>query len=108
MNARITTLARLTFNGCASLTSINIPSTVTTIEYSVFSACRELTSIVIPSSVKTMGRTVFSYCTKLSIYCEAASELNGWDSSWNSSSRPVYYQGQWEYVEGVPTPKENE
>ena len=55
----------LTFIGCTSLASINIPSSVTVIGYNAFSDCTSLTSINIPSSVTTIGGYVFCRCTSL-------------------------------------------
>ena len=55
----------LTFIGCTSLASINIPSSVTEIGYNAFSDCTSLTSINIPSSVTTIGGYAFCRCTSL-------------------------------------------
>ena len=53
------------FNGCTSLTSINIPNSVTTIGDYAFSGCSGLTSISIPNSVTTIGEDAFRRCTGL-------------------------------------------
>ena len=53
------------FDGCSSLSSINIPSSVTSIGNYVFERCSSLTSINIPSSVTSIGRSAFSYCSSL-------------------------------------------
>ena len=53
------------FNGCSSLTSINIPSSVTSIGMSAFNGCSSLTSINIPSSVTSIGETAFYGCSSL-------------------------------------------
>lgn len=104
------------FYNCDSLTSILIPSNVTSIENNAFQNCSKLvtvlfekeskllsigndafincdslTSIVIPSSVLNVGGFIFSGCNIVTIYCEANSQPNEWDSYWNSSNRPVYW-----------------
>jgi hypothetical protein len=59
---------------------------------------------VIPGSVTSIGDYAFKDCKNLTIYADVEqSEASGWSSDWNSS-RPVYWKGQWLYVDGVPTP----
>ena len=61
----MTEIGEYTFEGCSSLTSIDIPSSVTTIGRSAFSGCTSLTSINIPSSVTEIGRGAFEGCSSL-------------------------------------------
>jgi hypothetical protein len=74
-----------------------------------FNGCSSLTSIEIPTSVLSIGAYAFYNCSRLTIYAEAESKPAGWDSNWNYSNRPVYYysdteiNGRWHYVDGVPT-----
>ena len=51
MNTSYDKLGYLAFEGCSSLTSLTIPSSVTSIGFSAFSGCSGLTSLTIPSSV---------------------------------------------------------
>ena len=55
-----------TFNGCDSLTSIEIPSGVTTIGENAFNECTSLSSITIPNTVTSMGNYAFYSCSSLS------------------------------------------
>ena len=50
------------FKGCSSLTSVNIPSSVTEIGWYAFKDCSSLTSVNIPSSVTGLGKETFSGC----------------------------------------------
>ena len=54
------------FDGCSSLTSITIPSSVTSLDDGCFSYCTSLTSITIPSSVTSIGDNCFQGCSGLS------------------------------------------
>ncbi len=139
---KVTIIGNKAFDGCSSVTSIEIPNGVTTIGYSAFKGCNSLESITIPfvgtklngtdnayfgyifgassyynaecvpSSLKeviiiggtSIGDYAFQYCRSLTIYCEASSQPSGWNYYWNSSNRPVYWAGEWSYVNGVPTP----
>jgi len=53
------------FEGCSSLTSIEIPNSVTSIGDYAFNSCSSLTSIEIPNSVTYIGDAAFSYCSSL-------------------------------------------
>jgi hypothetical protein len=57
----------------------------------VFVWCTSLTSIVIPDSVKSIGAYAFYKCISATIYCEAESQPDGWDSNWNYSKCPVVW-----------------
>ena len=76
---------------CTSITSVTIPDSVTTIGGSAFSCCASLISVTIPDSVTTIGKGAFDNCDSLTIYCEATSKPNGWDSNWNCSYCPIVW-----------------
>ena len=61
----VTTIGNAAFQGCESLTSINIPNSVTTIGWCAFQGCESLTSINIPNSVATIGDGAFYVCNSL-------------------------------------------
>ena len=75
-------------------TSFTIPDGVTSIDYNAFNGCSSLTEIVIPDSVTSIGSYAFSYCSSLTIYCEAESKPDGWETDWNES-----YPVVWGYKE---------
>lgn len=53
------------FEGCNSLTSVNIPDSVITIEDYAFAECNNLTSVTIGSGVTSIGNNAFQYCSSL-------------------------------------------
>ena len=66
------------FEGCSSLTSLTIPSSVTSIGAFAFKGCSGLTSLTIPSGVTSIGRSAFSGCsglTSIYVYLEKLPEL---------------------------------
>ena len=64
----MTSIEQYVFDGCSSLTSINIPNSVTSIGESAFSWCRSLPSIAIPSSVTEIGDGAFYNCSSLTSF----------------------------------------
>ncbi len=79
------------FSSCIKLKKLTLGCNVENIGWSAFSGCSSLESIVLPQSIKTIEGYAFSYCDKLTIYAEAASQQEGWDSRWNYSHRPVHW-----------------
>jgi serine/threonine protein kinase len=55
----VTRIGHRAFDGCSSLTAIEIPSSVTSIGEYAFQGCSSLTTIVIPSSVTSIGDYAF-------------------------------------------------
>ncbi|MBQ8235539.1 MAG: leucine-rich repeat domain-containing protein, partial [Clostridia bacterium] len=102
----VTAIKSYAFKNCSTIIEVVIPESVTYISDYAFYGLSNLTEIVIPESVTEIGYGAFLYCSILTeIFCEAASEPSGWSSSWKSGcDATVYWGGQWEYVDGVPTP----
>ena len=105
-NSSIEVLSNRLFYEAENLLSIDFGenSSLTTIDDYLFYGCTGLTYIVIPESVTTIDWGAFDDCSNLIIYCEAESKPSGWHGSWNPLNRPVYWGGEWEYVDGVPVP----
>ena len=61
----VTSIGRYAFGSCSSLPSINIPSSVTSIGDNAFQDCSSLTSINIPSSVTSIEHLAFNGCSSL-------------------------------------------
>ena len=84
-----------TFNGCDSLTSIEIPSGVTTIGNSAFNECTSLSSITIPNTVTSIGESAFGSCTSLSdVTIESTTKLDYTDSFYSIDSNAVLHVPQ--------------
>ena len=61
----VTSIGAYAFNGCTSLTEVNMSSSVTSIGDYSFVSCKSLKSIDIPSSVTKIGDYAFARCTSL-------------------------------------------
>jgi hypothetical protein len=93
----------LSFDGSA--TEIILPKDIVNIREFAFNNNDNLISVTIPSNVKNIDAQAFYDCDFLTVYCEAESKPDGWDSSWGTLERPVYWSKDWEYVDGAPTLK---
>ena len=65
IDGSVTTISDYAFNGCTSLSSINIPNTVTYIGSYAFKGCTSLVSVSVPNNVSTLGSYAFSGCKSL-------------------------------------------
>ncbi|MBE7061128.1 MAG: hypothetical protein E7382_01165 [Clostridiales bacterium] len=112
----VTSIGAGAFQGYITLTSVVIPQGITSIGDYAFGECNLLESVIIPASVTSMGEGLFfAHYNGLKIYCELESCPNGWHDNWalyhtddydakpNNLYHTVYWAGQWEYVDGVPT-----
>ena len=96
MSDSVTSIGNYAFSGCSLLKKIKLPSSLTYIGERAFKDCYRLERIVISESVTHIGVDAFKYCENITIYCEAESQPDGWNSSWNYSNRPVVwgYEGE--------------
>ena len=62
----VTEIGKYAFDGCTSLTNIEIPKGVTEIGDNAFARCASLTNIEIPEGVTEIGDVAFVACTSLS------------------------------------------
>ena len=60
-----TNLFHYFFNGCTSLTTIEISDSVTNIGSGVFASCTSLSSVTIPNSVTSIGSSAFAILSNL-------------------------------------------
>ena len=90
-----------------SLVENIVISNISEIKPYAFYGCSSIKTVVIKEDVINVGVAAFGYNDLLTIYCEAESKPDGFDYDWNPIFHPVYWGGQWEYVDGIPTPISN-
>lgn len=111
----LTSISDSAFAHCTSLATISIPDSVTLIDMWAFSSCTNLasviigensllseigtrafdsctnlTSIIIPGGVTKIGAFAFSSYNNLTIYCEALTKPDDWDSNWNTACEVIW------------------
>ena len=65
LNCNFVTLTGGLFNGCSSLTTVNLPISLTSIGNDAFRDCSSLTTVNLPSSLISIGSFAFSSCSSL-------------------------------------------
>lgn len=96
----VTQIEKEAFEGCneyspgRNIISVYIPSSIKHIGAYAFQECYGIEEVIIPSSVEYIGRQAFYDCGA-TIYCEAASQPDGWHSEWSDSDDPNTVE--WDY-----------
>lgn len=87
---------------------ITLPSSLKYIGEGAFASCLYLKKMVLPKNIEYVGRYAF-YHDELEIFCEHNKEDLCWNTLWCSldlyQDNKVYYKGEWEYIDQIPTPK---
>ena len=73
------------------LINVVIPDSVESISSQAFYCSYELVNVVRPLSVKTLGSGCFGECSKVTIFCEATSQPEGYDPTFAGSSAVYWY-----------------
>ena len=58
----LTSIGKLAFAGCKSLTRSILPNSLTTIGNGAFAGCESLANITLPNSLTTIGNWAFESC----------------------------------------------
>jgi hypothetical protein len=90
-SSNITKIPDGAFQSCSNIHTVYVPNTITDIGYYAFASCLNLTNLYIPISVTTICDYAVLQSSKVTIYCQASKEPNGWYYDWNLLKRPVVY-----------------
>ena len=90
-SSNITKIPNGAFESCSNIHTVYIPNTITDIGYYAFAYCSNLTNLYIPISVTTICDYAILQSSKVTVYCQASKEPNGWYYDWNLLKRPVVY-----------------
>jgi hypothetical protein len=82
-------IGKFAFYANRNLTRLYLPSSLKTIGEQAFRSCTGLLSVLLPSTLENVGAHAFYRCTQLTVYSDAQSVPESWDTRWNSSFRPV-------------------
>lgn len=90
--AAVTTIGVGAFENSGFLSTFALPAgnLLTSIGAEAFKNCN-LSRIVLSSSVNSIGAGAFAGNDSLTIYTAKSSRPSGWNTSWNSSNRPVIW-----------------
>ena len=88
--SQLTTIENAAFANCNSLSGFGF-SSVTHVGYDAFSGCTSLESVFLRDEMEFIGGNAFKDCTGVTFYAEAPQRPTGWVSTWNISSRPVFW-----------------
>lgn len=103
----VTSIGFSTFEGCENLENVKLNDKLETIEYRAFYNCYSLKQLVLKASISYIGNAVFQYVTA-NIFYELDTIPTSWHQDWNFNFKgQIYYSNEWEYVDGVPTLKQN-
>lgn len=104
----VTSIEEYAFSECVNLKNINLPRNIKSIKAHLFDNCTSLESIIIPSGVFSIESYAFNNCTSLKIVYNASKiKLEVGSTNYGSIAlyaTNVYNNGEWNYVDGIPTP----
>lgn len=91
----VVSIGNLAFFRCTSLTSVKIPESVTSIGSSGFESCWILTSVIIPNSVTSIGDLAFHSCGSLTdiIIPKSVTRIGNRTFENCASLKAVHFQG---------------
>ena len=83
MFPNVTTIEDVCFTNCTSLTSADL-SNVVSVADSTFQSCANIRKVWLPSTCTTVGSPLFPNCYNVTFYTDASEDLPGWEENWNS------------------------
>lgn len=87
----VTEIGNYAFYGAKNLESLVLPETVKSIGKYAFKGSASLKVLFLSSSIEEINAHTFYGCSSLTVYTDAKTTPNGWNTRWNSSYCPVIF-----------------
>ena len=104
----LTDIGSSVFAECTNIISVNLKEGLTYIAENMFINCSNLEEIILPSTLITIESYAFKGCDKLAAVYNDSTIVITLGKTNNGRvgyyATEVYNKGDWEYVDGVPTP----
>ena len=96
------TIGNMAFASCSQLRSIRLPA-LQSVGWSIFSGCESLQTLILSAGSENVSADVFLYSHIQTIWCEDDRQTSAWNVTLPDTAT-VYWAGEWQYVDGIPTP----
>ncbi len=87
----VQSIGQAAFYGCSNLQELYIPKTVTYIGQQAFRNCSGLLGVVLEKDQMTIDRHAFYGCANMTVYTNARTADENWQTSWNSTHCPIVW-----------------
>lgn len=114
LSDNIKTIKENTFKGCVSLKHLDLSTSVNSIKSNAFNNVYSLDYVYIPYAASTLdlASNAFRDCREdgqepLKVFLNIEKRASDENANWHDETVKPYFRGEWEMIDNVPTPSEN-